>query len=69
MLSKSSLKSWDFGIKPDVARELFKHLFMPELDIFASRTFHVCENYYSCGHDDAAIRSYAFSVVDWLDYS
>ena len=69
MLSKSSLKSWDFGIKPDVARELFKQFFTPELDIFASRTFHVCNNYYSCGHNSAAVRSGAFSVADWPDYS
>ena len=69
MLSKSSLKSWDFGIKPDVARELFKQFFTPELDIFASLTFHVCENYYSCGHDNAAVRLDAFSVAAWPDYS
>ena len=69
MLSKSSLEAWDFGIKPGLGRELFNQFFTPELDIFASPTFNVCENYYSCGHDDAAIRSDAFSVVNWLDYS
>ena len=45
MLSKSSLELWDFGIKPEVAEELFKHFFTPQLDIFASRIFHVCNNY------------------------
>ena len=45
MLSKSSLELWDFGIKPEVAEELFKHFLTPQLDIFALRTFHVCNNY------------------------
>ena len=69
MLSKSSLEAWDFGIRLDLARELFKHFFTLELDIFASCTFHVCENYYSCSHEDAAVRSDAFSVITWPDYS
>ena len=67
MISKSSPESWDFGIKPDVAEELFKHFFAPQLDIFASHTF--CDNYYACGHDRAARRSNAFLVANWPDYS
>ena len=69
MLSKSSLEAWDFGIRLDLARELFKHFFRLELDIFASCTFHVCENYYSCSYEDAAVRLDAFSVITWPDYS
>ena len=69
MLSKSSLETWDFGIRPDIALTLFEQFFRPRLDIFASRTFHVCKHYYTCCPDTRAIRADAFSVATWPDYS
>ena len=69
MLSKSSLETRDFGIKSEIATALIKHFFKLKLDVFAFRTFHVCEDYYSCGPDSRAIRADAFSVATWPDYS
>ena len=69
MLSKSSLETWDFGIRPDIALTLFEQFFRPRLDIFASRTFHVCKHYYTCCPDTRAIRADTFSVANRPDYS
>ena len=67
MLSKSSLETWDFKIRLELALTLFGHFFKPDLDIFISSTFHVCENYYCCGHDTGAAAD-AFVVAAWPDY-
>ena len=69
MLSKTSLEMWDFGIRPEVAATMFLHFFRPKLDIFASRMFHVCEDYYAWGSDFKAVRANAFLVPTWSDYS
>ena len=39
-LSKFSLKTWDFGLRPEVAEELWRRWYRPATDLFAASDFH-----------------------------
>ena len=67
MLSKESLKVWEFGLEPWVTRGLWEKWFTPTVDCFASKAFHTVETYYSFHPDPQAARLDAFSVMVWPD--
>ena len=67
MLSKQSLETWEFGLDTEVAQMIWQRWFTPVVDCFASRDFHLLEEYYSFYPDPVALRRDAFSVVAWPD--
>ena len=67
MLSKQSLATWEFGLDPRVAEMIWQRWFVPTVDSFASRDFHLVRRYYSFYPDPLAERRDAFSVLAWPD--
>ena len=68
-LSKHSIQVWDFGLRAEVAASLWGRWFRPSADLFASSTFHLAEEYFSCAPDSEAARVDAFAVASWPDHS
>ena len=69
MLSKTSVQYWDFGLQPEVAEQLWSRWFAPQVDLFASSTYHLTARYYSWFPDSGAARRDAFSELRWPDKS
>ena len=65
MLSKGSLDTWEFGLTTQVTNCLWNRWFVPSVDCFASKLFHVVDTYYSFHPDTGAARRDAFSVLRW----
>ena len=65
MLSKESLLTWEFGLRPRITETLWLKWFTPELDCFASSTFHSVEAYCSFYPDKKAVTRDAFSMFRW----
>lgn len=68
-LSKYSVQLWDFGLREEVAAGLWRRWFRPSTDLFASSTFHLADEYFSCSPDSQAARVDAFAAASWPDHS
>ena len=65
MLSKTAVELWDFGLRPEVAAELWSRWYTPEVDLFGSCTFHQVDTYYSWFPDTKAAGRDAFTLLKW----
>ena len=68
-LSKYQLEMWDFSLRPEVAEELWQHLYRPDKHLFASSQFHCAKDNMSCSPDSKSSRVDAFAATSWPDYS
>ena len=65
LLSKSPLQTWEFGLQPEIAAQLWDTYFTPDIDLFASNAFHLLTPYCSWFPDREAATGDAFSLPRW----
>ena len=63
------MQRWDFGLQPEVAKDLWQQLYRPGTYMFASAEFPLTEDFISWGRGPQSSRADAFLAAPWPDYS
>jgi hypothetical protein len=67
--SRHSLASHDYGLLPEVLHRVTSHFFLPQTDIFASPTLHVCDQWVGPAWHPEALAGNAFLLHPWPPHS
>ena len=65
LLSRFSIQSWDFSLKPEIFDSLSRRWFYPEIDLFASQECHQTPRFVSWKPCANAVTTDAFNMVCW----
>ena len=68
-MSKCRLEVWECGLTGQTAHLIWDTFFIPSVDLFASKNFHLVDSYCSWFPDEKALARDAFSLVQWPNES